>query len=90
MHPPETGYSMKEILELHFKSLGRDIGDLRKAIEGQEVKTEKRFLKLDGEMEDMKKAIAGLQTENARYKTIIGIGATVGATVFTFLLNRIF
>lgn len=90
MPPNETGYSIKEILELHFKALSESINGLKKAIEGQELKTEKRFIALDVEMDGLRKAISDLQTENARYKVILGIGATLGATVFTFLLNRIF
>ena len=93
MNPPE-GYTLKEILEIQFTAVREDIrvqlDGLRKAIESQELRTEKRFITLDSEIEGLRRQIGELREDNARYKTIIALVSTIGATVFAFLLNKIF
>lgn len=78
------------MLELHFKNLSHEIQGLRNAIEGQELQTARRFLSLDVEIDKLRIEISELKQEGARYKTVLAFGATLGATIFAFLLNKLF
>jgi hypothetical protein len=79
----EPTYSLKEIIELQFSNQAKELGDIKQLLKDQNIQFEKRFAQIEKDIDD-------LRMDNARYKMIIGVGATLGATVFTFLLNRIF
>jgi hypothetical protein len=86
----EPTYNIKEIIDLQFKNLSREMGDIKRLLENQNVQTDKQFARLDAEMESIKKEVGELKQDNARYKTIWGIGATVGASLIAFFMNKIF
>ena len=79
----EPSYSIKEIMELQFKSMDHKMDAILATLKDQNVQTEKRFAKIEKDIDD-------LRMETARYKTIWGIGATVGASLIAFFANRIF
>ena len=76
-------YTVKEIIELQFKNLSKEMTEIKDLLKDQNVQIEKRFTSIEKDIDD-------LRLDNARYKMIVGAGATLGATVFTFLINRIF
>jgi len=79
----EPTYTLKEIIELQFSNQGKELLDIKNLLKDQNIQFEKRFASIEKDIDE-------LRMDNARYKMIIGVGATVGATVFTFLLNTIF
>jgi len=79
----EPSYSLKEIIEIQFSTLRKDLQDIKNTLEKQNVETEKRF-------SDIEKDIDVLRLDNARYKLIWGVGATVGASLIAIAANRIF
>ena len=79
----EPTYSIKEIMELQFKSMDHKLDTIFSTLKDQNVQTEKRFTQIEKDIDD-------LRMETARYKTIWGIGATVGASLIAFFANRIF
>lgn len=79
----EPTYNIKEIIEIQFKNLSKEMTEIKDLLKEQNIQFEKRFASIEKDIDD-------LRLDNARYKMIIGVGATLGATVFTFLLNRIF
>lgn len=76
-------YSVKEIIELQFTNLSNEMREIKSLLKDQNVNTDKRFAQIEKDIDD-------LRIESARYKTIWGIGATVGASAVAFVLNRIF
>lgn len=83
-------YTIKEILDIKFDNLSRELGGIKETLKEQNTSTEAQFRRLDTEVESIKKEVGTLREENARYKTIWGIGATVGASLIAILTNRIF
>jgi len=79
----EPTYTLKEIIELQFSNQAKELVDIKNLLKDQNIQFEKRFASIEKDIDE-------LRLDNARYKMIVGIGATIGATVFTFLLNRIF
>jgi len=53
------------------------------ALRDQNIQTEKRFAQIEKDIDD-------LRMETAKYKTVWGIGATIGASLIAYLANRIF
>lgn len=79
----EPSYTIKEIMELQFKGIDHKLDNITNTLKDQNVQIEKRFAQVEKDIND-------LRLENAKYKVIWGIGATIGATLITFLINRIF
>ena len=79
----EPTYSIKEIMELQFKGIDHELDAISNTLKDQNIQTEKRFAQIE-------KGIDELRIESARYKTIWGIGATLGASLVAFTLNKIF
>lgn len=77
----EPTYTVKEIIELQFRALGKDIQEIKNTLQKQNENTEARFNRIEQEIDE-------LRVESARYKTIWGIGATLGASFVAFVLNR--
>lgn len=77
----EPMYSVKEIIELQFKNLSKEMTEIKDLLKDQNVQFEKRFASIEKDIDE-------LHVDSARYKTIWGIGATVGASVIAFALNR--
>ncbi|MEJ6011446.1 hypothetical protein [Novosphingobium aquae] len=82
--PPESNYSIKEVLELLLKPIENAIIDLKRTVEGQELKTEKRFLAFDKELNELRKEVerlnSGLATVKNDSKWYKQIGTWVLAT----------
>lgn len=76
-------YSVKEIIELQFRNLSKEMAEIKEMLREQNTQFEKRFTAIEKDIDE-------LRLDNARYKLIWGIGATVGASVVAFFLNRIF
>lgn len=70
-------------MELQFKGIDHKMDSILSTLKDQNVQTEKRFAQIEKDIDD-------LRLESARYKTVWGIGATIGATIIAFTLNRIF
>ena len=70
-------------MELQFKGIDHKLDSIHGILKDQNVQTEKRFAQIEKDIDD-------LRLESARYKTVWGIGATIGATIIAFALNRIF
>lgn len=83
-------YTIKEIIEIQFGALRKDIQAIQEMLKEQTSQTDKQFARLDKEIFDLKNQVSELQKDNARYKAIWGIGATIGASLVAFLLNKIF
>ena len=75
-------YNIKEVIELQFKTLRDDLREIKDTLKDQNIQTEKRFSKVEKELDD-------LRVEMARYKVVWGIGATIGASLIAFFVNRI-
>ena len=86
----EPTYNIKDVIEIQFRNLSKEMTEIKSLLKDQNLQTEKQFARIDTEMKEIKEKVDVLTADNARYKVIIGVGATIGATVFTFLLNRIF
>lgn len=86
----EPTYNIKDVIEIQFRNLSKEMTEIKSLLKDQNLQTEKQFARIDLEMKEIKDKVDVLTADNTRYKLIIGIGATLGATVFTFLLNRIF
>ena len=86
----EPTYTLKEIIELQFSNQAKELGDIKQLLKDQNVQFEKRFASIEVDIDNLRKDIDVLRLDNARYKMIIGVAATIGATMFTFLLNKIF
>ena len=79
----EPTYTIKEIMELQFKGIDHKLDAIVSTLKDQNIQTEKRFTQIEKDIDD-------LRLESARYKTVWGIGATIGASMVAFLLNKIF
>jgi hypothetical protein len=77
----EPNYTVKEIIELQFNALRLDLQEIKSTLKDQNLQTERRFTKVEKELEDLK-------LEVARYKVVWGVVATVGASVIAFTLNK--
>jgi len=79
----EPSYSLKEIIEIQFSTLRKDLQDIKTTLEKQNDESERRFTKIEKELDE-------LRLDNARYKLIWGVGATLGASLIAIAANRIF
>lgn len=79
----EPSYSIKEIMELQFKGIDHKLDNISYTLRDQNLQSEKRFAQIEKDIDE-------LRIESARYKTVWGIGATIGATIIAFVLNKIF
>lgn len=86
----EPTYNIKDVIEIQFRNLSREMTEIKTLLKDQNLQTEKQFARIDLEMKEIKDKVDVLTADNTRYKLIIGVGATLGATVFAFVLNRIF
>lgn len=79
----EPTYSTKEIIELQFATVRSDLREIKETLKAQNVQTELRFSKIEKEIDE-------LRLESARYKTIWGIGATLGASLVAIVSGKFF
>lgn len=79
----EPTYSIKEIMELQFKGIDHKLDTIASTLKDQTVQTEKRFKQIEDDIEE-------LRLESAKYKTVWGIGATIGASLIAFFANKLF
>lgn len=79
----EPTYSIKEIMELQFKGIDHKLDSISNTLKEQNVQTEKRFSAIEKDIDE-------LRIESARYKTVWGIGATIGASLIAFFANKMF
>ena len=86
----EPTYSIKEIMELQFKGIDHKLDAIVSTLKDQNSQSEKQFARLDREIAGLKTEIELLKEDNARYKVIWGIGATLGASLVAFGLNKVF
>lgn len=70
-------------MELQFKGIDHKMDAILQTLKENSTQTEKRFAQIEKDIDD-------LRIESARYKTIWGIGATVGASLVAYFANRIF
>ena len=70
-------------MDLQFKSMDHKMDAILATLKDQNIQTEKRFTQIEKDIDE-------LRLESARYKTVWGIGATIGATLIAFVLNKIF
>jgi hypothetical protein len=86
----EPIYSIKEIMEIQFKGIDHKLDAIARALKDQNDQSDKQFARLDREIAGLKAEIELLKDSNARYKVIWGIGATLGASLVAFGLNKVF
>ena len=86
----EPSYTVAEILDIQFRAIEVKLDNITNSLKEQNTYFEKSITKLEREISEVREEISTLKSDNAKYKTLLGIGATLGATIFTFLLNRIF
>lgn len=86
----EPAYTVKEILDIQFRAIEVKLDNITNSLKEQNTYFEKSITKLEREISEVREEISTLKSDNAKYKALLGIGATLGATIFTFLLNRIF
>ena len=79
----EPSYTIKEIMELQFRGIDHKMDAILNTLKDQNIQTEKRFTQIEKDIDD-------LRMESAKYKTVWGIGATIGASLVAFVLNKIF
>jgi len=84
----EPAYTVKEILDIQFRAIEVKLDNITNTLKDQNTHFEKSILKLEKEIGEVRAEIEMLKADNTRYKMLLGIGATLGATVFTFLLNK--
>lgn len=84
----EPTYSIKEIMELQFKSIDHKMDSILEILKAQNLQTEKRFAQIERELDQIKKKQEQLSIDNARYKTIWGIGATIGASLVAIIVGK--
>lgn len=77
-------------MDLQFKSMEHKMDAILTTLKDQNAQSDKQFARLDKEIAGLKTEIELLKEANARYKVIWGIGATLGASLLAFGLNRIF
>lgn len=70
-------------MELQFKGIDHKLDNISLTLKDQNIQTEKRFAQIEKDIDE-------LRIESARYKTLWGIGATIGASLVAFTLNKIF
>lgn len=101
MQPPDNSYSFKEVLELTLKPITDAIIDLKRTVEGGELKHEKRFMQLDKEIISLHRQIADLKVDVQTLKTnskwyrqigawVMGLIAAFIASIFTVIINSNF
>ena len=78
---PDPSYTIKEIIELQFNALRNDLQEIKNTLKDQTIQTEKRFAQIEQDIDD-------LRLESAKYKTIWGIGATIGASIVAVIVGR--
>lgn len=86
----EPTYSIKEIMELQFKSMDHKLDTIVATLRDQNVQTEKRFAQIENKLDEIEKEQGKQKVATARYQVIWGIGATIGAALVVFTLDRIF
>ncbi len=77
----EPLYSVKEIMDIQFKGLDAKLDDIKHTLKEQNANSEIRFTRIEREIDDIK-------TQQAKVMTAWGIFSVLGATVFTFVLNK--
>jgi hypothetical protein len=82
-------YSVKEIMELQFKGIDSKLDDIRHTLKDQNVQTEKRFAIIEKELDEIRTKQELQSIENARYKTLWGIGATIGASLVAVVSSQL-
>lgn len=89
----EPTYSIKEIIELQFLNLSKEVTEIKQLLKDQNVQVEKRFSQMEKDIDGLRSEIAELNTENARYKLIFGLGnIVVGgfiAALMAYVVTRI-
>lgn len=77
-------------MDIQFKGIDQKLDDIKATLREQNTQTEKRFTVIERELDEIRVKQEAHSIQQAKYNTVWGIGATIGATGFAFLLNRIF
>jgi hypothetical protein len=78
-------YTHKEILEFHFKRFDEKLDDIKATLKAQNVADEKRFEKIEIDIQDVRHDVADLQNFRTRAMVLWG----VGIAVVTFAINKL-
>ena len=86
----EPSYTIKEIMDIQFKGLDQKLDYITQTLKDQNTNSTLRFTAVETDLDKVRAEMSALREEQAKYKTVWGIGATVGASLVAFFLNRIF
>lgn len=82
----EPTYSIKEIIELQFLNLSKEMTEIKQLLKDQNIQVEKRFTQIENDIDS-------LRVDNARYKLLFGLGnIVVGAfiaSIMAYFVTRI-
>lgn len=84
----EPLYNVKEIIELQFNTLRNDLREIKETLRDQNIQTEKRFTKIEKELDDIRLEQKAQSIVQARYNIVWSVGVFIGAAVITIFLNR--
>ncbi len=82
-------YTVKEILDLQFKSQAKEFEEIKTMLAKQDANVERQFARLDNEIDSLRKEIENLKQDNAKAKVVWSVGATIGASLIAVVTNRI-
>lgn len=77
-------------MELQFKGIDHKLDGITNALKDQNTHFEKRFVQIEKELDAIKLEQERAKIEDAKYQVIWGMGATLGASLVAFTLNKIF
>jgi DNA-binding transcriptional MerR regulator len=90
----EPTYSVKEIIELQFRNLSKEMTEIKDLLKEQNIQVEKQFARLDKDIADLREEVSTLKDEQTKSSTrgnVIWGGLSVaGAVVISYVMNRIF
>ena len=73
-------YNIKEVIEIQFKAQANELKAITLLLKEQNINYDKRFSDIDKDIKELRQELELLKVENSRYKTVWGIGATVGVS----------
>lgn len=86
----EPTYTIKEIMDIQFKGIDQKLDDIKATLREQNTQTEKRFSAIEKELDEIRVKQEAYSIQQAKYNTIWGIGATIGASLVAIFANKIF